>query len=306
MTVNRNTPGTLNVRTNDTDPNNDAMFVAGNASAAHGTASCQFTGECLYTPTPGYIGPDSFTYTLSDGQATATGTVTIMVLNLTPVANADTLVTGQGVPGAVNVLANDTDADGGPLSITSSTSGARGTVACGSGVCNYTPAAGFIGADQFTYTASDPDGGTAVGTVTVTVAKGQPLTIVASVAGARVARRGVKKSYTLTIRNPNLGPVTLTSVTVCIPKGFTYTARSVTGPLKTVPTKGTCGAGKTRLTWTKKVRITGSGSVALRFKVTVGGPLTTVRITATAKVANQFAAIPLNPGAPIKVIAKKK
>ncbi len=303
LNVARNGSATINVRTNDVDANGDALFVSANASAGHGTATCQFTGACTYTPNRGYVGPDAFTYTINDGQATAAGTVTIMVVNATPVANPDRLVTGQGAPGAVNVLANDIDADGGPLSITSSTRGAHGSVACGSGMCNYVPAAGFIGADKFTYVVKDPDGGTAVGTVNVTVAKGIPLTMTAKANTAR-SRRGAANGYTITIRNPNRGPVTITSVSVCIPTGFSYAATSVSRPLARVPVSRTCGAGKAKLTWTKKVTIKGNGAVAFRFKVAVGGPLTTARITATAKAANKFAVTPLKPGAPIVVAAR--
>ncbi len=304
LTVNRNAPGTINVRTNDLDPNGDAMFVAGNDPAAHGVASCQFTGVCAYTPNSGYSGPDAFTYTLSDGRSTATGTVNITVVNATPIANPDVLVTGQATPGAVNVLANDTDPDGGTLSVASAANGAHGTVACGAGTCNYVPAGGFIGADQFTYTLKDNDGATAVGTVSVTVAKGKPLTITASASGAK-SRKGAKNGYTITIRNPNPGPVTLTSVSVCIPKGFSYTAGSVAGPLKKIPAKGACDAGKAKLTWAKKVSVPANGFVTLRFKVNVGGALTTAKVTVTAKAADGFAVTPLTkPAAPIKVTAQ--
>ena len=303
VTVSRNTPGTVNVRSNDIDPDNDVTIVTGNTPPAHGMASCQPNGVCLYTPTPGYIGPDAFSYTLSDFVATGTGTVNITVTNATPIANPDVLVTGQGVPGSVNVLTNDTDPDGGTLSVASAANGAHGTVACGAGTCNYIPAGGFIGADQFTYTLKDNDGATAVGTVSVTVAKGKPLTITASANGAK-SRKGAKNGYTITIRNPNPGPVTLTSVSVCIPRGFSYTAGSVAGPLKKIPAKGACGAGKAKLTWAKKVSVPAKRFVTLRFKVNVGGALTTATVTVTAKAADSFAVIPLTkPAAPIKVTA---
>ena len=172
-----------------------------------------------------------------DGQATVTGTVNVTVVNAAPIANPDALVTAQGAPGAVNVLANDTDPDGGTLSVASAANGAHGTVACGAGTCNYVPAGGFIGADQFTYTLKDNDGATAVGTVSVTVAKGKPLTITASANGAK-SRKGAKNGYTITIRNPNPGPVTLTSVSVCIPKGVLLHGRIGRRPAQEDPRQG--------------------------------------------------------------------
>ena len=91
-------------------------------------------------------------------------------MNEAPNAINDALTTAQGTAGSVNVRANDTDPDGDPLSVTPKTNGAHGTVACiTAGVCTYTPAAGFSGADSFTYTVKDGHGGTDTATVAVTV-----------------------------------------------------------------------------------------------------------------------------------------
>ena len=68
------------------------------------------------------------------------------------------------------MLANDTDVDGDLLTVSGSTNGTHGTATCGvGGTCTYTPAAGYSGPDSFTYTVSDGQGGSSVGTVTVTV-----------------------------------------------------------------------------------------------------------------------------------------
>ncbi|HWT02954.1 MAG TPA: Ig-like domain-containing protein [Pyrinomonadaceae bacterium] len=89
-----------------------------------------------------------------------------------PVANDDsaTVVEDSG-PNAVDVLANDTDADMDALSVASVTQGANGSVAItggGTGV-SYTPNPNFFGADSFTYTVSDGNGGMDTATVNVTV-----------------------------------------------------------------------------------------------------------------------------------------
>lgn len=92
--------------------------------------------------------------------------------NNPPIAGADTLTTSAGTQGVVNVLANDTDGgDGGVLSVIAydalSVNGA--TVNCtGGGSCTYMPAAGFSGADSFTYRVSDGID-SVVGLVNVTV-----------------------------------------------------------------------------------------------------------------------------------------
>jgi uncharacterized repeat protein (TIGR01451 family) len=106
--------------------------------------------------------------TLSMGQPRS---VTATFANSPPVANADTLVTTQGVAAVADVRANDTDPESSPLSITSATQGRfGGVVAVNAGLTvTYTPAAGWFGGDAFEYAVSDGHGGTATGQVSVFV-----------------------------------------------------------------------------------------------------------------------------------------
>jgi hypothetical protein len=170
--------GVLNVRSNDADVDGDTLLVTTPApSAAHGTVSCTGGGACSYTPDPGYNGPDSFDYEISDGNGGEdTGTVSVTVLpgNNPPVADDETLTTSEDESGSVNVLVGDTDLDDDPLNVTTPSPAAEhGTVSCtAQGVCTYTPAADYSGADSFEYTVSDGRGGTDAGTVTVTVTPG--------------------------------------------------------------------------------------------------------------------------------------
>ena len=90
--------------------------------------------------------------------------------NRPPDAANDTLTTDEGVAGTVSVLANDNDPDGDTLTVTGDTDGVNGTASCTvAGSCTYTPAAGFSGADSFTYEISDGRGGLDTATVQVTV-----------------------------------------------------------------------------------------------------------------------------------------
>jgi hypothetical protein len=91
-------------------------------------------------------------------------------VNLPPVAVPDAINTAEGTAGETNVLANDIDLDNDPLSIAGWTQGAFGSVTCAGTDCVYVPDdPDFSGADAFTYTVSDGQGGTDVGTVAVTV-----------------------------------------------------------------------------------------------------------------------------------------
>ncbi len=174
LTTAEDTAGPVSVLTNDTDADSDTLTVTGKTNGAHGTVSCTAVGVCTYTPAANYNGPDSFTYTVSDGHGgTATGTVTVTVtpVNDAPVAVGDSLTTPLGVAGSTAVLSNDSDVDGDGLTVTSlNPVAAHGTVSCSAaGVCTYTPAAGYSGPDSFSYAISDGHGGTASATVQVSV-----------------------------------------------------------------------------------------------------------------------------------------
>jgi hypothetical protein len=103
-----------------------------------------------------------------------------------PVANDDTFAMKQDSgPNTLNVLANDSDPDGDPLTIVAKTDGMGGPVAIGGGGTSliYTPQPGFQGADRFTYTVSDGRGGTATAGVTVTVVAPPPRVLSVSLNG---------------------------------------------------------------------------------------------------------------------------
>ncbi len=86
-----------------------------------------------------------------------------------PNAVDDAVVTAEDTPVVVNVLGNDTDADGDPLAVTAVTSGAHGGVALAGATVIYTPNLDYAGGDTFTYTIDDGHGGTDTATVAVTV-----------------------------------------------------------------------------------------------------------------------------------------
>ena len=116
--------------------------------------------------------------------------------NLPPVASGATATTPEGVSVLIDVLGGDTDPDGDTLTLEAVSVPAHGTAERESGQVRYTPAAGFVGEDAFSYTVSDGRGGTAEGPVTVTVTEvavtaspegptraGAPATIAVSVSG---------------------------------------------------------------------------------------------------------------------------
>ena len=165
----------VSVLTNDSDPDGQALTVTAVTQPANGSAQISGGGTTVtYTPNATFGGQDAFTYTISDGNGgTATGSVFVNVTapNLAPIAVDDSRQTVTGNAVIVAVLANDSDPDSDPLTIASVTQPAHGTAQIDNVTQRviYTPAAGYVGADQFTYTVSDGRGGSATATVSITV-----------------------------------------------------------------------------------------------------------------------------------------
>jgi parallel beta-helix repeat protein len=94
------------------------------------------------------------------------------VLNGPPTAQNDTDTTLEDTAVTTNVVANDSDPNNDPLTLTSFSvnSAQGGTVNCTSGgLCTYTPPLNFSGTDTYTYQISDGNGGSAAALVTITV-----------------------------------------------------------------------------------------------------------------------------------------
>lgn len=166
---------------NDTDPDHQTLAITAVSNAVHGTVGRSGT-SVTFMPDANYNGPASFDYTITDGMLTATATVAVTVnaVDDAPVAVDDTAsVAESALPNTIDVLANDTDIDGGPKAIASITQPAHGSVSVaaggtaityssGIGYCNLVPNAA---ADTFTYTLS-PGGSTAKVSVKVSCACG--------------------------------------------------------------------------------------------------------------------------------------
>jgi hypothetical protein len=99
-----------------------------------------------------------------------TVTVPSPPVNRLPVAVNDVATTNAGVAVSIAVLANDSDPDGDALTVSSTADfvGGPATVVA-SGAVTFTPAAGFSGTGSFTYAVADGKGGSATGSVSVTV-----------------------------------------------------------------------------------------------------------------------------------------
>jgi hypothetical protein len=171
-------PNVIPVLANDSDPDGDtaALRVVAVTQGANGVVSIRAGQlDVTYQPNPNFFGFDTFTYTVRDSknqETTATVAVTVQGLVDSPDAKNDLATVAQGsVNNTINVLANDVDADGEPITVIAVTQAQNGTTAVagdGKSVL-YTPNLGFSGNDIFTYTIRDPLGFTDSATVLVTV-----------------------------------------------------------------------------------------------------------------------------------------
>ena len=161
---------------NDTDADGDTLSLTGFDQPTNGALVDNGDGTLTYTPNIGYTGADSFAYTVSDGNDTATATVNLNIndpaANTPPVAVDDAGSTDADTPLVLSIaglLANDTDADGDTLSLTGFDQPTNGAlVDNGDGTLTYTPNIGYTGADSFAYTVSDGND-TATATVNLNI-----------------------------------------------------------------------------------------------------------------------------------------
>lgn len=163
---------TIQVLSNDTDPDNDLLTLIDSTNGTNGTVS--FSDSAItYKPNAGFSGEDSFSYTITDGHGhTAIGQVKVTVgaaPNRAPTAVTDTVTTNYGAVITINALSNDTDPENDTLTVTGNTQASNGTVTRSGNTFTYTPRSGFSGADSFSYTISDGKGNSATGTVNITV-----------------------------------------------------------------------------------------------------------------------------------------
>src|SRR5438067_10265603 len=102
----------LEVTANDSDPDNEVFFLTTwPSTTAHGTLASVGNGVLSYRPNSGYVGSDSFQYSICDSQhACATATVTLDVVNQAPIGRPDSFnIHGNTV--ISGFLGNDSDPD---------------------------------------------------------------------------------------------------------------------------------------------------------------------------------------------------
>ncbi|MBD1581577.1 Ig-like domain-containing protein [Pseudoalteromonas sp. S16_S37] len=160
----------IDVLANDSDPDGDSLAVS-TAVADNGEVSIIDGSKLSYISNVGFSGVDTVSYIVRDEQgATSNGMVQVQVTaNRLPIAQSDVARVSAGASINIDVLANDSDADGDELTIIE-VSALQGSVSIQQGtLLVYTAKAGFSGTDTISYTISDGYGAPVTSSVSVTV-----------------------------------------------------------------------------------------------------------------------------------------
>ena len=170
-------PVTIDVLANDSDPDGDTIDVhsfdpasAQGGSITLGSVTLDGT-TLLYTPAAGFAGTDTFTYDVADpdGEVSGRATVTVVV-NGSPRALNDAAEIDEDTSVVVDVLANDSDGNGDPLTVVDVTTPLAGTAELQADqTVLFAARPDFFGTDSFSYTVSDGGGGLATARVTINV-----------------------------------------------------------------------------------------------------------------------------------------
>lgn len=188
-TVNEGASTTINVSSNDSDPEGalDLTSIVVTTNPTNGSVTVNSDGTVSYTHNGSETTTDSFQYRIEDTANNQSNIVTVSVTvtpqNDNPVAVGDTnSITEDSATVNGNVLANDTDPENNSLTVTST-----GTVATTYGQITMNSDGSYVYTldngnatvdglnagdtlpDSFTYTISDGNGGTDTGTLVITI-----------------------------------------------------------------------------------------------------------------------------------------
>jgi hypothetical protein len=128
--------------------------------------------EILYTPPPDFSGDVSIEYEACwVGRGCRRGIIRINVvpMNDAPTTRDDRATTERGVPVSIDVLANDSDVEGDPLSIVAVSDLDVGDARIVARRIRWRPPPAFVGTTSFRYTATDRSGGRSSARVAIRV-----------------------------------------------------------------------------------------------------------------------------------------
>jgi len=163
---------------NESDIDNDNLFIQSVGNAQHGTVSILANGQVQFIPTHNFYGTASFDYQVSDGisdPVVVKAFVELDPVNDAPIVSGETINNVREDDSDVQInksflLSNDWDVEGDSLDIGNAWGASHGSVwKDGNGNVHYRPAANFNGTDSFSYSVVDGNGGVSNVNATVNV-----------------------------------------------------------------------------------------------------------------------------------------
>ncbi len=166
LSVDEDTP--LLITLTGSDPEN-APLTFSTLVPLHGTLSGT-APNLTYIPDADYYGQDQFSFTVSDGvmvSVPAQILITINPVNDLPVADEQTIDTGEDTP--LNITLTGSDADGDQITFQIVDPPLHGSFDGTAPELSYTPDENYFGEDQFTFQVNDGSGDSALAVVMITV-----------------------------------------------------------------------------------------------------------------------------------------
>ncbi len=281
-----NGPTPIDVLANDLDIDGGPLQIVSVTPVAHGTVAITGGGAGVtYTPAANYAGPDAFTYTLNGGSV-GTVTITVTPIDDLPVAVNDSIVLVEDTSYTFDPTGNDTDVDGGPKMIVSTTPPTFGVITFVAGGVKYQPNPNYFGPDAYTYTLNG--GSTATVSIIVTPVDDPPT---ATNDVVSVAQNSAPTTVDVLANDldGDGGPKIVASVVQPAHGSVVITGGQLAVTYQ--PAAGYCN--------------TGTGGVPDTFTYMVnGGSTATVFVTVTCDVLGPATDVPVDPGTRPVAIAR--
>ncbi|KNC65015.1 hypothetical protein AC626_25830, partial [Pseudoalteromonas rubra] len=168
---------TIDVLENDTDADGNTLTITG-ATVDFGAVSI-VDNKLVYTPPATFVGVATIEYSISDGQGGTSNSQAIvnLTVNSAPTAMLDVASTDDRTSLVIDVLANDSDADGDELFLISAVATHGKATINIDGTLTYEPKVGFSGEDIIVYQVRDSKDAVSKGIVKVTVSGYQTVNV---------------------------------------------------------------------------------------------------------------------------------